>query len=178
MNNEYLMKHLRSIEDFPKQGILFRDITTLFQDPKSLEIMEEELYQLYKDKGITKVVGLESRGFIMGAILARKLGAGLVLARKQGKLPAATYSASYTKEYGIDTIEIHQDAITSDDIVLLHDDLLATGGTMIALLELMQHFKPRQTYINFIMEIRDEGLTGRETLQEYTTTPVTTLITV
>ena len=90
------------------------------------------MYELYKDKGITKVVGIESRGFIMGAILARKLDAGLIICRKPGKLPAETISQSYGKEYGKDTIEIHKDAINEDDIVLIHDDLLATGGTIIA----------------------------------------------
>ena len=90
MNNQYLLDHLRCIPDFPQKGINFRDVTTLFKDPKCLEIMEEELYELYKDKGITKIVGLETRGYIMGAILARRLGAGFVMARKPGKLPAET----------------------------------------------------------------------------------------
>ena len=164
MNNEYLMKHLRSIEDFPVQGINFRDVTTLFKDAKCIEIMDDELYELYKDKGITKVVGIESRGFIMGAILARRLGAGLVMARKPGKLPAETISQSFEKEYGLDTLEIHKDAINENDVVLLHDDLLATGGTMIAAWELVKKFNPKQCYMNFIVEIRDEGLHGRENI--------------
>ncbi len=162
MNNEYLLDHLRSIPDFPIKGINFRDVTTLFKDSKCLEIMEEEMYQLYKDKGITKVVGIESRGFVMGAILAKRLGAGLVMCRKPGKLPAETISQSFKKEYGEDTIEIHKDAITPDDIVLIHDDLLATGGTIKAAWELVKKFNPQQCYMNFIIEIRDEGLTGRE----------------
>lgn len=162
MNNEYLLKNLRSIKDFPIEGINFRDVSTLFKDSKSLEIMEEEMYELYKDKGITKVVGIESRGFVMGAILARRLGAGLVMCRKPGKLPAETISQTFTKEYGEDTIEIHSDAIEENDVVLLHDDLLATGGTIKAAWDLVKKFNPKKCYMSFIIEIRDEGLQGRE----------------
>ncbi len=174
MNNEYLLKNLRTIEDFPKQGIMFRDVTTLFKNPKCLEIMEEEMYELYKDKGITKVVGIESRGFIMGAILARRLGAGLALCRKPGKLPAESISQTFTKEYGEDTIEIHKDAIDEDDVVLIHDDLLATGGTIKAAWDLVRKFNPKKCYMNFIIEIRDEGLKGREFIGDEI--EVTTLI--
>ena len=176
MNNPYLMEHLRSIPDFPQKGILFRDVTTLFKDSKCLEIMEEEMYELYKDKGITKVVGIESRGFVMGAILARKLGAGMALCRKPGKLPAAVVSQSYSKEYGTDTIEMHEDAISQDDVVLIHDDLLATGGTIKAAWDLVRKFNPKKCYMNFIIEIRDEGLKGREFLGDGI--EVTTLISV
>ena len=151
-NNQYLVGHLRSIQDFPHEGINFRDVTTLFKDAKALEIMEEYLYELYKDKGITKVVGLETRGYVMGAILARRLNAGFVMARKLGKLPYKTFQETYTKEYGTDGIEIHVDAINEDDVVLLHDDLLATGGS------------PKKCYMNFLVEIRDEGLQGREAI--------------
>ena len=129
MNNKVLLENLRSIPNFPKKGINFRDVTTLFKSAKCLQIMEDELYELYKDKGITKIVGIESRGFVMSSALAVKLGAGVVLCRKPGKLPAATVQESYTKEYGTDTIEIHEDAISEDDVILLHDDLLATGRT-------------------------------------------------
>lgn len=162
MNNPYLMEHLRSIPNFPKEGINFRDVTTLFKDAKCLEIMEEELYELYKDKGITKVVGLETRGYIMGSILARKLGAGFVMIRKPGKLPAETIRESYTKEYGTDTVEIHADALDENDVVLIHDDLLATGGTIKAAWNLVKKFNPKECFMNFIIEIRDEGLQGRE----------------
>lgn len=162
MNNEYLLKNLRTIKDFPIPGIMFRDVTTLFKDAKCLEIMEEEMYELYKDKGITKVVGIESRGFVMGAILARRLGAGLVMCRKPGKLPADTISQTFKKEYGEDTIEIHSDAIDKNDVVLIHDDLLATGGTIKAAWDLVKKFNPKKCYMNFIIEIRDEGLKGRE----------------
>lgn len=162
MNNQHLLEQLRCIPDFPKKGVMFRDITTLFKDPESLHIMEEELYELYKDKGITKVVGIESRGFIMGAVLACKLHAGLVVCRKPGKLPAESISISYEKEYGMDTIEIHKDAIHEDDVVLIHDDLLATGGTVKAAWELVKKLNPKKCYMNFIIELVNENLNGRE----------------
>ena len=176
MNNEVLMKNLRSIQDFPVKGINFRDVTTLFKSHECLEIMLKELYEIYKDKGITKIVGIESRGFIMASALAVKLGAGIVLCRKPGKLPAETIQESYTKEYGTDTIEIHKDAIDENDVVLLHDDLLATGGTMKAAYNLVKKFNPKQIYVNFIIEISDEGLHGRDIFDPGT--DITTLISV
>ena len=176
MNNLYLLDHLRSIPDFPKPGINFRDVTTLFKDAKALEIMEEELYELYKDKGVTKIVGLETRGYVMGAILARRLGAGFIMARKPGKLPYQTIKESYAKEYGTDTIEIHVDAIDENDVVLIHDDLLATGGTVIAAWNLVKKFNPKKCYMNFVIEIRDEGLQGREAIGDGI--EVTTLLSV
>ena len=156
------------------KGINFRDVTTLFKNNECLNIMLEELYEIYKDKGITKIVGIESRGFVIASALALKLGAGIVLCRKPGKLPAATVQESYAKEYGTDTIEIHQDAITSDDVVLLHDDLLATGGTMKAAYNLVKKFNPKNIYVNFIIEITDEGLHGRDIFDKET--EITTLI--
>lgn len=161
MNNEILLKHLRNVPDFPIPGIQFKDVSTLYKNPKCLRIMVNELYDLYKDKGITKVVGIESRGFVVGAALAYKLGAGFVMARKPGKLPAETRKESYMKEYGKDTIEIHTDAIEEKDVVLLHDDLLATGGSMLAAYNLVKQFNPKQTYVNFIIELTIEGLNGR-----------------
>lgn len=161
MNNEYLLKNLRNVPDFPVPGIQFKDVSTLYKNPKCLKIMVNELYDVYKDKGITKVVGIESRGFVVGAALAVKLGAGFVMCRKPGKLPAETRKESYMKEYGKDTIEIHTDAINEKDVVLLHDDLLATGGSMKAAYNLVQQFKPKKTYINFIIELTIEGLNGR-----------------
>ncbi len=174
MNNEYLLKHLRNVPNFPIPGIQFKDVSTLYKHPKCLRIMVNELYDLYKDKGITKVVGIESRGFVVGAALAYKLGAGFVMARKPGKLPAETRKESYMKEYGKDTIEIHTDAITDKDIVLIHDDLLATGGSMLAAYNLVQQFNPKQTYINFIIELTIEGLHGRAVFPE--NVDITTLI--
>ena len=176
MNNLTLMANLRCIPDFPQKGINFRDVTTLFKNPECLRIMVDELYEIYKDKGITKIVGIESRGFVIASALAVKLGAGIVLCRKPGKLPAETVSESYEKEYGSDTIEIHKDAITSEDVVLLHDDLLATGGTMKAAYNLVKKFNPKNIYVNFIIEITDEGLHGRDLFDKET--ELTTLITV
>ena len=176
MNNLTLMANLRCIPDFPQKGINFRDVTTLFKNPECLRIMVDELYEIYKDKGITKIVGIESRGFVIASALAVKLGAGIVLCRKPGKLPAETVSESYEKEYGSDTIEIHKDAITSEDVVLLHDDLLATGGTMKAAYNLVKKFNPKNIYVNFIIEITDEGVHGRYLSDKET--ELTTLITV
>ena len=164
MNKELLLANLRSIPDFPIPGILFRDVTTLFKSAECLKELEDTLYEMYKDKGITKVVGIESRGFILGASLAIRLGAGFVLARKPGKLPTETIQESYQKEYGTDTIEIHKDAILENDVVLLHDDLLATGGTMLAAYNLVQKFAPKATFINFIIELID--LKGRAIFPE------------
>ncbi len=166
MNKELLLKNLRSIPDFPIPGILFRDVTSLFKSAECLKEIDDTLYEMYKDCGITKVVGIESRGFVMGAALAIRLGAGFVPARKPGKLPAETVSESYSKEYGTDTIEIHKDAIDENDVVLLHDDLLATGGTMLATYKLVKKMKAKKTIINFIIELED--LKGREIFPEGT----------
>ena len=160
MNTELLLANLRSIPDFPIPGILFRDVTTLFKSAECLKELEDTLYEMYKDKGITKIVGIESRGFVMASSLAVKLNAGFVPIRKPGKLPAETISETYGKEYGRDTIEIHKDAIEENDVVLIHDDLLATGGTMLAAYHLVQKLNPKKIYINFIIEL--EGLKGRE----------------
>lgn len=161
MNNKLLMDNLRCIPDFPVKGVNFRDVTTLFKSGECLQEMIDELYEIYKDKGITKVVGIESRGFVMASALAVRLGAGVILCRKPGKLPSETVQESYEKEYGTDTIEIHKDAITQDDVVLLHDDLLATGGTMKAACNLVKKFNPKKVYINFIIELVNEGFEGR-----------------
>jgi adenine phosphoribosyltransferase len=164
MNREKLIKSIRNVPDFPIPRIQFKDETTLFKDPDCLKELSDELYEMYKDKGITKVAGIESRGFIMGPILAARLGAGFVPIRKPGKLPAATVEESYNKEYGTDTIQVHKDAICEDDVVLLHDDLLATGGTMKAAIKLMKRFNPKDVYVNFIIELKD--LNGRAIFSE------------
>lgn len=166
MNNLVLLENLRCIPDFPKKGINFRDVTTLYKNPECMKIMVDEMYELYKDKGITKIVGIESRGFVMAAALATKLGAGVVLARKPGKLPATVIKESFSKEYGVDTVEMHIDSIDKNDVVLIHDDLLATGGTAKATLKLVNHFHPKKVYMNFIIEITDEGLHGRDCLEK------------
>ena len=160
MREELLLANLREIPDFPIPGILFYDVTTLFKNAECLNEMLDSLYELYKDKGITKVVGIESRGFILGGALAAKLNAGFVMARKPGKLPAETIEETYAKEYGTDCIQIHKDAISENDIVLLHDDLLATGGTMAAAYRLVEKCGAKKTYINLVIEL--EELNGRK----------------
>ena len=175
MNNKTLMENLRCIPDFPKKGINFRDVTTLYKNAECMQIMLDEMYELYKDKGITKIVGVESRGFVMAAALAGRLKAGVVLARKPGKLPATVIKESFSKEYGVDTIEMHIDAIDENDVVLIHDDLLATGGTAKAAYNLVQHFHPKKVYMNFIVEIKDEGLHGRD---EFEGIDLTTLLSI
>lgn len=165
-SQELLLSHLRCIADFPKKGINFRDVTTLYKDAECVQVILDELVNIYKDKGITKIVGIESRGFVMASALAAKLKCGIVLARKPGKLPSTVIKESFSKEYGVDTIEMHLDSIDENDVVLIHDDLLATGGTAKAAYKLVQHFKPKKTYMNFIIEITDEGLHGRDLFKD------------
>ena len=162
MNIQFLLNNLRCIPDWPIKGVNFRDVTTLFKSAECIRIITDELYDLYKDKGITKIVGIESRGFVMSSAAAIRLGAGIVLCRKPGKLPCETIQMSYAKEYGIDTIEIHKDSITEDDVILLHDDLLATGGTMKAACDLVRKFHPKKVYCNFIIELQSEFPNARD----------------
>ena len=164
MNTLEIKNSIRDVPNFPTEGILFKDLTTVFKNGEQLREIADALYELYKDKGLTKVVGIESRGFIMGPILAEKLGIGFVPVRKKGKLPADTIEESYEKEYGIDTIQIHTDALNSNDVVLLHDDLLATGGTMKAAVNLVRKFHVEKIYINFLVEL--DFLKGRELFEE------------
>ena len=164
MNKELLLANLRNITDFPKPGIQFKDVSTLFKNPACFMEILNELERIYREKGITKIVGIESRGFIMGAALASRLGAGFVMCRKPGRLPGKTICATYNKEYGTDSIEMHMDAIDKNDTVLIHDDLLATGGSIRAAYDLVQTFSPRSIYINFLIELRQEGLNGRSLL--------------
>lgn len=176
MNNKKLLENLRVIPDFPIPGIQFQDVTTLFQNAECLQIMRDEIVDIYKDKGITKVVGIESRGFMMAGVVASELKAGAVMCRKPGKLPAETIKQSYKKEYGEDTIEIHKGSIDKNDIVLIHDDLLATGGSMRAAYDLVKKFHPKKIYINFIIELTIEGLHGRDAFEP--DTEISTLIVV
>lgn len=164
MELEQLKSMIRDVPDFPSKGIMFRDLTTMLKNGDALKFTGVELAKLYRDKGVTKVVGIESRGFICGSILAFELGCGFVPARKPGKLPAVTIKKSYAKEYGVDMIELHSDAIGPDDVVVLHDDLLATGGTMRACYELVKSMNPKKIYINFIVELT--ALDGRKNLPE------------
>ena len=162
MEIEELRTYIRDIPDFPTKGIVFRDLTTLFKDGEALHTMGDALVDLYKDKGVTKVVGIESRGFIGGSIMAYRLGCAFVPARKPGKLPSVTIKKAYAKEYGVDTIEIHSDAINENDVVVLHDDLLATGGTMAACYDLVKSMNPKKIYVNFVVELT--ALNGRKHL--------------
>lgn len=160
-----LEKYIRDVPNFPIEGIVFKDITTLLKDNKGFEKTLSDLYNYAKNKGITKVVGIEARGFIFGGALAEKLGAGFVPIRKPGKLPAQTIQQEYSLEYGTDTIEIHKDALSSDDVVLLHDDLLATGGTMSAACDLIEKMGASIAQILFIIEL--DFLKGIERLNGY-----------
>lgn len=160
MNIEKLTAAVRNIPDFPIKGIQFKDITTIFQDPDHLQELSDILYKQYKNKGITKVVGIESRGFFMGPATALRLKAGFIPIRKPGKLPFHTIEEKYEKEYGFDAIQIHQDALDENDVVLIHDDLLATGGTMLAAYNLVKKLGAKKIYINFLIEL--ESLNGRK----------------
>jgi adenine phosphoribosyltransferase len=166
-----LSKHIRNIPDFPKPGILFRDVTTLIQDKKAFKASVDMLAAKYKGKKIDKVVGVEARGFVFGAALAHKIGAGFVPVRKKNKLPFRRISATYELEYGTDTLEIHEDAIEKGEKILIIDDLLATGGTVKAAIELVNKLGGEIQGIGFVIELVD--LKGREKLKPY---PVCSLI--
>ena len=156
--------YVRTIPDFPKPGIMFRDITTILQDPDGLKMAIDGLIDLVKDLDYDVVVGPEARGFIFGVPVAYAEHKSFVPIRKKGKLPAETFRETYHKEYGEDSIEIHRDAISPDDVVLIHDDLLATGGTVAAAARLVSKFGPKAAYVNFIIEIGE--LNGRAALPE------------
>jgi adenine phosphoribosyltransferase len=161
---EEVKKSIRNIPDFPKEGIQFKDVSTAFKDKKILRFILNEIKDHYGQAGITKVVGIESRGFILGSSLAGELHAGFVPIRKPGKLPSEKYSQSYDLEYGSDSLEIHTDALGEDDIVLIHDDLLATGGTINAAIDLVAMFGVKKIYVNFFVEL--DFLKGRERIHE------------
>lgn len=164
MTIEQLKKDVRNVPDFPKKGIQFKDITTLVANPEELRYMCDEIARRYKDKGITKVVGIESRGFILAPAVAMELNAGFVPIRKRNKLPAETLQVSYEKEYGVDIIQIHKDALGPEDVVLIHDDILATGGSMAAAIDLVEMLGVKKVYVNCIIEL--EGLNGRAFLAD------------
>ena len=144
---------IRTIPDFPKKGILFKDITTVLKDAEALAYCVDTLYKKYKNNGITKVIGIESRGFIIGTALAYRLGVGFVPIRKPGKLPAEKIRQEYQLEYGTDAMEIHKDAIVKGEKVLLHDDVLATGGTMEAACKLVTQLGGVIVGLSFIIEL-------------------------
>jgi adenine phosphoribosyltransferase len=160
-----LKKCIRDIPDWPKKGILFRDITPLLADPKAFEAAVDALCADYTDAGIEYVAAVEARGFIFGAAVAEKLGAGFVPIRKKGKLPGQTESISYDLEYGRDTLEVHRDAIKSRAKVLMVDDLLATGGTMAAACRLIEKITGQVAGIVFLVEL--SSLRGREKIAGY-----------
>ena len=159
---ESIKSKIRTVPHWPKQGIMFRDITTLIKDPKGLKETIDHLYDRYKKKKIDKVVGIEARGFIFGAPLAYVLGCGFIPVRKPGKLPAECVSEEYTLEYGTDKIEIHKDAIDKGDKILIIDDLLATGGTMSAARNLVKKLGGKVVECTFIVDLVD--LKGRDKL--------------
>ena len=160
-----IKKYIRDIPNFPKQGIIFKDITTLLKDAAALKAAVDMIADQYKDKKIDLVVSVEARGFIFGAAVAYKLGAGLVPVRKKGKLPYKTYDVSYQLEYGTDTLQVHQDAVQKGDRVLIVDDLLATGGTVKAVTGLIEKMGGEIAGIAFVIELLP--LKGREKLKGY-----------
>ncbi len=161
-----LEPYIRSIPDFPKPGIVFRDVTTLFKDAAALAEAVRRLAAPYREKGIEKVVCIESRGFILGAALAVELHAGFIPVRKAGKLPGAVHREEYSLEYGTDVVEMHQDALRPGERVLLHDDLLATGGTMSAAIRLVERSGGVIEGISFLIEL--DFLNGRPRLAPFT----------
>ncbi|MCZ7585616.1 MAG: adenine phosphoribosyltransferase [Deltaproteobacteria bacterium] len=162
MDTQQLAALIRNVPDFPKAGIQFKDISTLLKDGPAFHSVVEHLKERYADRGIEKVVGVEARGFIFGAALAYALGCGFVLVRKPGKLPAKTKSISYELEYGTDSLEIHEDALSARENVLLVDDLLATGGTIAAVANMVQHTGAVIAECAFVVEL--DFLNGRERL--------------
>jgi adenine phosphoribosyltransferase len=158
-----LKARIRHVPDFPKTGILFYDITTLLRDPEGFRIAIDRIAAPFADERIDLVVGIESRGFILGSAVADRLGAGFVPVRKLGKLPAPCISASYALEYGTDSLEVHRDAISAGQRVLIVDDLLATGGTAAAAVQLVKQLKGALAGLAFLIEL--VGLDGRSKLE-------------
>ena len=155
MTAEDILAHIRNVPDFPKKGILFKDITTALQKPEVLNAIIEHLYSLIKDLDIDYIAAIESRGFIFGAPLAYKMGVGLVIIRKPGKLPADVYREEYSLEYGTDSLEMHKDAVKKGDKVLVIDDLLATGGTATAACRLVEKAGAEVVGALFLIELTE-----------------------
>jgi len=148
-----LKSKIREIPDFPTKGINFKDITTLLKDNEAFRYVTKEIVSEFREKHISKVLGIESRGFIIGGALANELNAGFVPVRKKGKLPAEKVSETYELEYGADTIEMHRDALSEEDVVLIHDDLLATGGTVHAVYNMVKRAGVKTVYFSFICDL-------------------------
>lgn len=168
---EYIKSKIRDIENFPKEGIIFKDITPLLMDPKGVEYVVDLLVDNLHGQQVDKVVGMESRGFFFGMLLAQRLGAGFVPVRKKGKLPYKTLSQTYDLEYGQDVLEIHEDAINPGEKILIHDDILATGGTAEAVVKLVEHLGGTIVQLDFLMELG--FLKGREKLKGH---PVSSIL--
>lgn len=164
-----LKNFVRTIEDYPIEGISFKDITTLLKDPGAFRNVVDQISEYCKGKGITKIVSLESRGFIVGGAVAYCVNAGFVPIRKKGKLPASVVTESYELEYGVDQIEMHVDALNEDDVVLIHDDLLATGGTALAALNLVKQMNVKKIYFSFICDLTFIQTDKKKELAEYET---------
>ena len=157
-------QYIKDVPGFPKPGIIFKDVTPVFENPDYLQKVFDVMVDELKENNIQfdKIACPEARGFLFGVPLGLATKKGVVIARKPGKLPSTVIKESFSKEYGVDTVEMHLDSIDENDVVLIHDDLLATGGTAKATYKLVKHFNPKQIYMNFIIEITDEGLHGRD----------------
>ena len=165
MDRDYLDQRIRKVPNFPKQGILFYDVTTLFEDGQAYKKIIDEMCKKYEGQKIDKIVGIDARGFLLASTMAYKLGAGISLVRKKGKLPFNSKTATYQKEYGPDTIEMHDDTIRSGEKVVIVDDLLATGGTMLASIDLVKQLQGDIIGIDFIINL--SFLPGMEKLKDY-----------
>ncbi|WP_297085961.1 adenine phosphoribosyltransferase [uncultured Draconibacterium sp.] len=164
-----LKKEIREIPDYPKKGISFKDVTTLFKNKNAMRYVTDVISDNFKTKGITKVVGLEARGFVFGGAIANRLDAGFVPVRKKGKLPGDVVNESYELEYGVDSVEMHADALDGSDVVLIHDDLLATGGTAVAALNLVKKCGVKNVYFSFICDLEFIETPNKILLKEYET---------
>ena len=164
-----LKSHIREIQDYPKEGISFKDITTLIKNKDALNYVIDSIVNEFKNKGITKVVGLEARGFIFGGAIASRLNAGFVPVRKRNKLPYKVLSETYELEYGEDKIEMHEDGLSTNDVVLIHDDLLATGGTAHAALRLVERCGVEKVYFSFVCDLEFIDTPSKRILNQYET---------
>ena len=164
-----LKNEIREIPDYPEKGINFKDITTLLKNKDALSFVINSTVEYFRDKNITKVLGLEARGFIVGGVLANQLNAGFIPVRKKGKLPSKIIAESYELEYGSDSIEMHEDALSVDDVILIHDDLLATGGTAYAALKLAQRLGVKKIYFSFICDLEFIKTIKKDSIKKYET---------
>lgn len=162
-----LKSEIREIQDYPKKGINFKDITTLIKNPKALNYVIDSVVDEFKDKGVTKVVGLEARGFIFGGAIASRLNAGFIPIRKKNKLPGEVMTETYELEYGEDRIEMHIDGLLENDVVLIHDDLLATGGTAEAALKMVERCGVGEIYFSFVCNLEFIDTPSKRILENY-----------